>query len=75
MITGLQAVYKQQVTKTIEGLEKALDEAKMLQAKSHDNSWEQKETTKMVEDVGRWLRCWKEYKEIIRQDPGRMFSS
>ena len=74
MITGLQAIYKAQVTKTIVGLEAVLDEAIALRAKSHDNSWERNEATRMVEDIEGWLRCWRSYSELIRKDPNKMFT-
>ena len=74
MITGLQAIYKAQIFQVVSGLETVLDEAIILRAKSRDSSWEQKEATKMVVDIERWLRCWREYGETIRLDPTRMFA-
>jgi len=74
MVTGLQAVYKSQVSKTIASLETAREEAIFLHAKSHDNSWEKGEAAKMVMDIEDWLRCWKDYSEVIRRDPNKIFN-
>lgn len=72
--TGLQVVYLGQVSKVIAGLNVALAEAKFLKAKSHDNTREQKEATKMVEDLERWLNYAEQYIEFVRERPDRMFA-